>query len=357
MAKPSTKAVAVLTCFAAMLTAAFIHHSLHARCEPISSKLVEEYTWWRAQYRIGLAATPSEQEYRLRMFIKNREYVQNLNEQYEVRIVQEYLPKPKGNMYELNLFSDLSEEEFEAQYLGRPLLNEEEEEYVSPISLYFEENPEIQINANTKLNLGSTDSYNVYNQGTCGSCWAFASINLAERKWFSLYGNKVQLSQQQVIDCDTTCNGCNGGLIDRGLNYINVAGISLAADYPYKAALGVCREVQVKKHLQGLFNVKTYKFDIKAVDSWINQNNYAGATINGLAVRFVSSLDDIFSPSSSDCSVKAKNSVVLIESSLKDNYITILNSWGSDWGNKGVKKIRPCSSDNYAGTGAQFYTY
>lgn len=354
MTSSSTKVVVLATCFAAMLAAAFIHHSLVVKPESISSEIVEEYTRWRATYKAGLTMSPNEQNYRLKMFAMNREHIQKLNEQYARRVVEENLPKPKGDMFELNMSADLSDEEFQAQYLGGVMANEEEEE-VAPASEYFKAHPEVK--AVKKPNLGAVDSYNVYNQGSCGSCWAFGSVNLAERKWFNTYGSKAQLSQQQLVDCDSSCNGCSGGLISRGMTYINSNGVSMASEYPYKASVGSCRQNQVKRYLQNVFNIQTYTFDIKGVDSWISKGNYAGGRVNGQALRYASRNDDIYSPSSSDCTLRVNHAIILVASSLRDNYVTMLNSWGTTWGYNGVKKIKPCGTDNYAGAGAQFYTY
>ena len=31
------------------------------------------------------------------------------------------------------------------------------------------------------------------------------------------------------------------------------------------------------------------------------------------------------------------------------NYVTIVNSWGTDWGNKGLKKVIPCNENALLG--------
>jgi len=79
----------------------------------------------------------------------------------------------------------------------------------------------------------------VYNQGQCGSCWAFSATETIE-SYFALGGNSLtQLSMEQIVDCDTTDQGCNGGLPSNAYNYVYQAGGLDSYDaYPYTAGGG-----------------------------------------------------------------------------------------------------------------------
>jgi len=83
----------------------------------------------------------------------------------------------------------------------------------------------------------------VYNQGQCGSPWAFSATECIESYWF-LAGNPLYyLSDQEVIDCDTDGEdqGCCGGFPNGAFEYIAECGLETNSSYPYMAEDGTCK--------------------------------------------------------------------------------------------------------------------
>jgi len=56
-------------------------------------------------------------------------------------------------------------------------------------------------------------------QQSCGSCWAFSSIAALETRHAILNKELFKLSEQELIDCDTTNMGCDGGLPDKAFRW------------------------------------------------------------------------------------------------------------------------------------------
>merc|ERR1711953_1591864 len=82
----------------------------------------------------------------------------------------------------------------------------------------------------------------VKNQCQCGSCWAFSTIGTVEGAHAIASGNLVSLSEQQLMDCDSNNNACNGGNPYVALQYImQEGGVDTEDSYPYEMAKSYCR--------------------------------------------------------------------------------------------------------------------
>ena len=85
----------------------------------------------------------------------------------------------------------------------------------------------------------------IRDQGSCGSCWAFATSEVAsDRACIDAKNEKYDnliFSPQYLVDCDKVESGCNGAATQRVIGWIAQNGIALDSCYPYEARNGVCR--------------------------------------------------------------------------------------------------------------------
>jgi cathepsin L len=85
----------------------------------------------------------------------------------------------------------------------------------------------------------------IKDQGDCGACWAFAATQSAE----SVYAIVTQtpllsFSESNLIDCVTTCYGCNGGLATQAWDYVIAyqnGHFNSEDTYPYKPVTSSCK--------------------------------------------------------------------------------------------------------------------
>lgn len=131
----------------------------------------------------------------------------------------------------VNQFMDLTRDEFKATYLNGLQTNNTMPKAVATIP------PSTTTpNSTAVADIDWTKSgvTSVKDQGQCGSCWAFAAIAAAESMVLIKSKVKLDLSEQQLLDCAYTTilfvnKGCSGGFPSSALKYINAYGVSTEA--------------------------------------------------------------------------------------------------------------------------------
>ncbi|GKE20461.1 cysteine protease XCP1-like protein [Tanacetum coccineum] len=156
-----------------------------------------------------------EKLHRLEIFKDNLKHIDETNKKFSnywlglnefVMQAQIQLVIP---FFSLHQFVDLSHEEFKNMFLGlQGELPEKREE--SSEEFTYRDFVDL-LNSLDWRKKGVVAP--VKNQGSCGSCWALSTVAAVEGINQILTGNLTELSEQELIDCDTSIsNGCNGGL-------------------------------------------------------------------------------------------------------------------------------------------------
>jgi cathepsin L len=148
-----------------------------------------EFINWVAQHGRNYQSL-AEYEHRLAQFTRVNEFIKEHN--------------TLGNTYTVghNKMSDWTEEEYKAILTHTPMPEDEK--------IYAE--MDISINATPIDWRSNGDVQSIKDQGQCGSCWAFSAISSVESGWKIKHGGTLpNLSEQELVDCDTGCYGCNGG--------------------------------------------------------------------------------------------------------------------------------------------------
>lgn len=181
---------------------------------------------------------------------------------------------------------------------------------------------------------------NVKNQGRCGSCWAFSAAGSLESAYYLKTGRLVSLSEQQLVDCDSKDQGCNGGLMDSAFMYDEMSGgLCALDDYPYVAVQNTC-DIECRK-VRGSA-AKSYvdiAHDPDALMAAIAQQPVAVA-IQANQMKFQMYKSGVFDEY---CFQHIDHGVVAVgygtdeESSL--DYWKIKNSWSEKWGDQGYIRI------------------
>jgi C1A family cysteine protease len=155
-----------------------------------------------------------------------------------LRRSEELTAKDKHATFGVTKFSDLTQDEFRETYLISNL-TENSRELLSKATKWVA--PRMDKFSGKPLAYPASFDWNsegvvtpVYNQGQCGSCWAFSTAENIESMWALSGQTLTKLSMQQIVDCDTNDGGCNGGNPPYAYQYVmNAGGLEYYADYPY----------------------------------------------------------------------------------------------------------------------------
>jgi len=194
----------------------------------------------------------------------------------------------------------------------------------------------------------------VKDQGQCGSCWAFGATASMEAAHWEKYGSTVQMSEQQVVDCDTRDGGCNGGWYDTAWRYVSEeGGIATQADYPYTARGGSCKASQMDfvSGVAGCVGGPNFFCDNHGL---VGDEEELKKMLNDrpVAVAVDASPFQFYSSGILDCrSFHSLNHAVFAVGYNDGSDWIIKNSWGKSWGEQGYVRVgmggNPCGVADY----------
>jgi len=200
----------------------------------------------------------------------------------------------------------------------------------------------------------------VKNQGSsCGSCYAFAFIALLEAQYAFEFQTSANLSEQQIVDCSTLDNGCNGGYFTRTFTYFQKDAwqSNTEVSYPYKAIVGTCKfksggsgvaklgslgYLAVTPNSAAAMQQDLYSYGPLWVSLYVGDASAAGTSI---LHDFYSYTGGVLQPSGCPTSLSTTNHAVVIvgygvDAPTNIPYWKVRNSWGNQWGEEGYFRIQ-----------------
>lgn len=235
----------------------------------------------------------------------------------------------------LNEFADLTHQEFKNKYLG--LKGARSRKVESSEDFTYRDVTNLPKSVDWRKKGAVTP---VKNQGACGSCWAFSTVAAVEGINQIVTGNLTSLSEQELVDCDISNNGCNGGLMDNAFKFIVTnGGLHKEEDYPYLMEEGRC---EAKKEEMEVVTINGHQ-DVPQNDeasllkALAHQPVSVGIEASGRDFQFYSG--GVFD---GHCGTDLDHGVTAVGygSTRGSDYIIVKNSWGAKWGERGYIRMK-----------------
>ncbi|XP_010279138.1 PREDICTED: histone-lysine N-methyltransferase SETD1B-like [Nelumbo nucifera] len=286
-------------------------------------KVFELFGQWREKHG-KVYKHEGELQWRFLNFRKNLQYVIEKNSER----------RSTGRFVGLNKFADMSNEEFREVYLSK---------VKRPVRKWMKNNGGT-CDAPRSLDWRKRGAVTpVKDQGFCGSGWSFSSTGAMEGINFIVTGDLISLSAQELVDCDKTSDGCDGGCMNCAFEWVMMnGGIEAESNYPYTGQDGNCN---ITKEQTKVVAINGYE-DVDQEESAllcavVNQPVSVG--IDGSTMDFQLYTGGIYD---GDCSSNPDdiNHAVLIvgygSQGDDEDYWIVKNSWGTSWGMEGYMYTR-----------------
>ena len=287
----------------------------------------ELYERWRSHHTVSRSL--DEKQKRFNVFKQNVLHVHNTNK----------MDKPYK--LKLNKFADMTNHEFRSTYADSKIKHLKMFQGSSRATgtFMYENVKKVPSSVDWRKNGAVTD---VKDQGQCGSCWAFSTIAAVEGINQIKTNKLVSLSEQELVDCDTSENqGCNGGLMDLAFDFIKKkGGITTEANYPYEANDGTCDASKANSlavSIDGHEDVPANDEDalLKAA---ANQPVSVAIDAGSSDLQFYS--EGVFT---GQCGTDLNHGVAVVGYGTAldgTKFWIVRNSWGPEWGEKGSIRMQ-----------------
>jgi C1A family cysteine protease len=193
----------------------------------------------------------------------------------------------------------------------------------------------------------------IKDQGSCGSCWAFAAVGLLESMILKNDNVEVDLSEQYMLSCNPWGWGCNGGYWPNDM--LVDPGAALESSFPYVASDAPCISCSTPYQIQSWAFVTQ---DNEVPDTQlIKQAIYTyGAVQAGIYV------ERYFQMYTGGVLNKCKrrvnwtnHAIILCGWDDSKGAWLLKNSWGTGWGENGFMWV--AYGCNLVGEGANYFIY
>jgi len=275
--------------------------------------------------------------------------------QDSLRLIKEHNAKNLGYTLGITPFADMTTDEF-SDYVSEGLkgwndmdTDESLEQAPEPTAKEIDDLPE-SVDWVAK---GAVSSAKY--QGRCGCCWAFSAVGALESAFAIATGDLIELSTQDLLDCDPFDGRCNGGWMGKAFKFVTQEGICGLNSYPYEcknSESSACAESEehpkcsaCNKVIQPgeITRAKIKRKDADAMKAAVAKQPVCVSIATSPTFRLYK--EGILPPG--QCGDKLNHGVLIVGYGEENGvtYWNVKNSWGKKWGEEGFVRLQRSGDD------------
>merc|ERR1712055_934266 len=314
----------------------------------ISLALAEQNDFVRFKSEYGKKYSSLEEElHRMKIFQSNLKKIDDHNATSDVTWTMA-----------VNQFADLTEEEFKTEMLGGYIRTPQSGNLATGVKMEIGELPD---SVDWREAGVVTDPKN---QGSCGSCWAFATVENIESYAAINNVSLTKLSAQEVTTCTPNpmhcggTGGCRGSIPQLAYNYVQLFGLATNDDYPYWSGTtgmaGRCKyDLERRTPVVGITGYNTLPpNDMEATMTHLATVGPLAVAADASPMQFYGS--GVFSGCSYSSNIGLNHAIQMVgygTDPQHGDYWLVRNSWGAMWGEHGYIRLQreselTCGSDS-----------
>jgi cathepsin B len=185
----------------------------------------------------------------------------------------------------------------------------------------------------------------IKNSGNCAASWAVSTVDTFSDRLCVHSNTSIQLSAQDMLSCDSSDFGCQGGFLDNAWNFLKNTGVTTESCKPFSSGNGECPTCSIKcdnseeKYIKYKCLKQTYlSFDIDAMQTEIMAHGPLQSTMD-VYKDFLYYQSGIYVTDHK--SYLGSQPIRIIgwgtQNSIK--YWIAANNWGTRWGENGYFRI------------------
>lgn len=199
----------------------------------------------------------------------------------------------------------------------------------------------------------------IRDQGSCGSCWAFASLSSIESNYALKSKRQVDLSEQSLLNCSESqlgsCNGGNPLKVFTWLIYEPDSFLQYEEHSPYQGIVSDCINPIIKNKIEITNNGVYYRSGASSLEKYVQE-------VKKMMVQY-GALTAIVQTVGTGFMNYGGGSVLNAKGDAPDHAVNIVgwdddkqawlikNSWGVNWGDEGYAWV------GYDALGIDFFLY